>query len=631
MKQIPTVEVHSWSRDQYEITPWIKSLSVSGATVTPWSSITASMRIPAALWTRLAPRQGEWLVVRGKDGKAIGWGYVHHRTGGVRVRGQSVVTDDTEVSTLDWLDLAERIEVYVAPGLVVREGVASQRRTGKRANRGVLPSEPGTLLPIQRWTDPDTGPWRALVKAARNYFEDEQGREHFRPIGFALQEFVKAIMRVLVPPSLASEYLASQVRTVYDESGVAAYAPDREAEVVPGYSLAGIGAIQPTGSSITSMIMQTFMADLNLVELFTSLEGPGVVESSNDPVDRKLRQKPESKADEVYVPAYDIDAGPYIPTAGLELRSQGGEVEERTETTPDITDEERYGRKLASGLAQNLGRNPVLIYRMRPWRALPLDKFIAETVGTTDQKTLVQTEDGIVEATRPANRLGTDKFNVDQFPGTTWRYDDALQIDRSSLINLDFAVDDSEHANVVTVGLPTQADSPIRFMQRLGLPFFSDTAILTRGVRLFQPQWPFFPPVDNRKGAATAKAVLGPVAGSAVAGEIARSGSLLRDMRTIALLGMQYMAGADRFEQGHAMFEYIPQIRHGEPLRIGMPENAPGGTKELVVYVERWTHTWDVRPPTNVVARTVVQFSRGLFDEEVRSKPIVYTGPGGVS
>lgn len=627
MKHVPTVEVHSWSREKYELTPWIRALSVSGATSSPWSQITASLNIPAALWTKVAPRQGEWLVVRDRDNKAIAWGYVDKRATGVSVIGTTVQSKVTNVATIDWLDLAARVEIYVSPSLVTQSGVAAQPRTSKRRYSGVLPAEPGTLFPVDRWTDPNTGPWRALVKAARNYFSDEQGKQYFRPIGFALQEFVKLIMRILVPPSLASEYLSAQVRTVYDQSGVDAYAPDREVEVVPGYTLAGINAIQPQGVTITGLLMQTFMADFNMVELFTSLEGPGVLESSNDPVDRRLRAKP--KADEVWTPEYDVNSPPPLPYAGAQTRYQGLELvwgDDEPEP-PELTDEERYGRKLAGGLAENLGRNPVIIYRMRPWRAIPLDEFVAQTVGNRRQKTLRVGKNGVEEATRPQNALGVDKFNVAAFPGTTWRYEDAPQVDKSAVLDVDFGVDDANHANLVTVGLPTQADTPIRFMQRLGLPFYSDEAILTRGLRRFQPEWPFFPPVDFRAAAGTAMSILGGVIGQAVADS---SSDMLRDMRTIALLGMLYMAGADRFEGGTLLLDYSPQVRHGEPIRAVMPEGLPGEGHELVAYVDRWTHTWE-RVGTSVRVRTRVQFSRGLLDEEQRSEPISYTGPGGVS
>jgi hypothetical protein len=281
-----------------------------------------------------------------------------------------------------------------------------------------------------------------------------------------------------------------------------------------------------------------------------------------------------------------VNQPPSLPYAGAQSRYQGLELKYRDGVltrvaAPDLTDEERYGRKLASGLATNLGKNPVIIYRMRPWRAEPLSDFVSKTVGRPDQVTLVSREGGIVEETRTQNALGSDNFNLDTFPGTTWRYDDAPRVDKSALIGLDFAVDDMNHANTVTVGLPTQADSPVRFMQRLGLPFYSDNAILTRGVRLYQPQWPFFPPVDNRSIGATSRSILGGVVG------VSRQSNMLRDMRTIALLAMQYMAGADRFENGSVLLEYSPQVRHGEPIRIGMPKGVPGDSKELVGYVER--------------------------------------------
>lgn len=622
MKRVPTVEVHSWSREKYEITPWLRSLSYGNGTTEPWSQINVSLRLPVAKWTLLAPRQGDWLVVRGGDNKAIAWGYVDTRTTGIQVRGSSVVTKDTLVSTIDWLELLGRVEIYVAPGLSVVSGLSNFSRSRKWRHKGVLPGEPGTLLPLKRWTDPDTGPWQALIKAARNYFADEDGRQEFRPIGFALQEFVKVIARVLVPASLSREYLAAQVRTVYDDTGVAAYAPDRAAEPVPGYTISGLNSIQPQGVTVLGLLMQTFMPDLNMVECFSSLEGPGVLESSNDPVDRRLRSLPAT--DEVWTPAYDTSQPPPLSAVGLQDPAVAELVRQREEDEASKTDEERYGRKLSSGLGETLGRNPVIIYRMKPWRASPLGKFIEQAPASTGQVVLRKEKKGLTEEVvvvddpvlrkKRQKALDPTLFNLSMFKGTTWRYDDAPQVDASAVLDLSLGVDDMEHANTVTIGLPTQADSPIRFMQRLGLPFYSSQAILARGVRLFQPQWPFFPPLDSRDKAQA---------------ELSSSGSMLRAMRTIALLGSQFMAGADRFESGGLELDYSPQIRHGEPIRVSLPKGVPGEADQLVGYVERWTHTWQIRK-TSVTVRTSVQFSRGLFDEELRSEPFIFGGPGGV-
>lgn len=622
MKRVPTVEVHSWSREKYEITEWIRDLRVSGATHEPWSQIRAVLRLPAALWTQKAPRQGDWLVVRDGDRKAIGWGYVATRSGGLSVKGSSVVTKDTQVATIDWLDLLGRVEIYVAPGLKVVGGLRGFGRARKWSHKGVLPGEPGTLLPIQRWTDPDTGPWQALIKAARNYFVDEAGKQVHRPIGFALQEFLKVIVRVLVPASLSREYLAAQLRTVYDETGVAAYAPDRAAEPVPGYTISGLTALQPQGTNVLGLLMQTFMPDMNMVECFSSLEGPGVLESSNDPVDRRLRDGPG--ASEIWVPEYDINSPPPLAPTGLQESSVSEMVRLREEEEANRTDEERYGRKLAAGLGENLGRNPVLVYRMKPWRASTLGQFIEQAPASASQVILLKEKKGLTEEIVVAEdptfgkkrqvKLDPAHFNLDMFVGTTWRYDEAPEVDSSAVIDVSFGVDDMDHANTVTIGLPTQADSPIRFMQRLGLPFYSDQAILARGVRLFQPQWPFFPPIDPRDKAK---------------GEPSSSSDMLRDMRTIALLGAQFMTGADRFETGSVFLDYSPQVRHGEPIKLSLPRNTPGQSKHLVAYVERWEHRWQVSD-TSVKARTLVEFSRGLFDEEVRSEPFIWGGPGGV-
>ncbi|WP_215414744.1 hypothetical protein, partial [Escherichia coli] len=79
------------------------------------------------------------------------------------------------------------------------------------------------------------------------------------------------------------------------------------------------------------------------------------------------------------------------------------------------------------------------------------------------------------------------------------------------------------------VGLPTQADTPVRFWSQMGLPFLYKVSVDRFGVRLFQPNWPFFPPDagdTSASGPSTAN-LIGPDGIPKGAAPLAMTGSLI--------------------------------------------------------------------------------------------------------
>jgi hypothetical protein len=607
----PTIELHTHTRGVIQLTDWCTSVSWSHAVAQPWGKISLTLQVPRSQQREVWPRHGDWIVVRdGVTRDALAFGYVKRRGGGITASGPAgaIVSRPTTVEAVPWLAVLGSLELYVLSqlgatrfggvmGLEAWEGgldallsVADTKRlmpTIAKQTGSQLASRLGDLDPFQ------DQPREALasVPALPSYQR--------RDIGESLREILPHLAAIVLPKSLGEEELGHAVSVVHDPTTATAFAANRSAEAVPGWGVPGMHAVRPVGATALSIIMGTFGADPNMVELFASLEAPGVPSQASPlgleaQVRDELRKK--RQAETVGATAGANLAGTAATSTDLAaslrdlLEPSELEVAQERERRLQALRSQPAGAAFSSKLGSALGRNPVLVYRMRPWRTMPLSRWVRDRMN-------IFREDG----SHRWNVSATD-LDLTLFEQPTWNIDRATRVVADRVTEVSYSSSEDDSVTLVTMGLPTDPQSEIRFLKEAGLPIFGGNQLWTRGCRMFQPQWPFMPP------------------------EASDIADIITGIRTIALQAHQFMYANERFESGTIVIKgFSPEVRHGEPLRVGMPAGAPG--PELTCYVEEVTHQFSV-VGSAIHSTTTVSYSRGLFDESARSDPRL--GVGGV-
>lgn len=258
-----------------------------------------------------------------------------------------------------------------------------------------------------------------------------------------------------------------------------------------------------------------------------------------------------------------------------------------------------------SGDAQGLGAVPTLVYRLRPWQTEPLSIWLARdsnTVGSGDSA-------GPVIASAVA---APDQALTAAFGQVTWNpgLGSVLVVNDDGIDFPTPSRNDSERVNMVTVGLPTQSDSPVRFWNEAGLPFMDATSVERFGARLFQPNWPYFPasPTDP-----AANSPLGTPDPNGPQGnrESVDGETLVGYLRTIAGLAAMMFIGRERFFRGSFTTGTLRQ-----DVAIGTPTTLiwPTGTT-FTAYTESVTMNVAFNGPAGACNGYLsVGYSRGLYN-----------------
>lgn len=294
----------------------------------------------------------------------------------------------------------------------------------------------------------------------------------------------------------------------------------------------------------------------------------------------------------------------------------------------------------SNSLRSSLGATPVLVYRIRPWRTQALGPYLSQQAATIEQQRVaVAARLGVAvsggndpnatpDPSDPLNQAQANALVPVQAPdaalvafysqpswlpqeGTTLNYE---------LDGVNFPTprrSDSERVNVVTVGLPTQQDSPTRFWPGAGLPFKDDASIERFGVRLFQPNWPFFPPSATNQQAnspglsvTAASGNIGSIV-TLAAQQTNTEGSLIGYMRVIAGLSAMMFLGRERFLSGSVSTGYVrPRIKIGVPMTVIWPDG-----RRFVCYPDAISHSVRFGEGNNAAnsGNSSVSYSRGAW------------------
>lgn len=546
------VEVHDHERGVVEVQDRLKAISWSESVNPPWGGITLTLKPTRDNLRILRPSPGDWIVVRLAPGApAVAWGRVKPKRTGLRtVAGGVTATDPLVVEAESWLAFLGRVQLFVGIGIF---------------------QTAGTLF--------SPADWESLFSFVN---------PSLRGIGGALEQFVRSVPRVLLPPSLGGRTkvadatikgllglkndplvtmrgtLCHAIDVIHDypssirlagpptaerrAHGIAPSASTRAAEAVPGpniHAMQNVTGLPET--MVLDLMMGTFGADPNLVELFPSLEDAGFAGGS---------------------PFGEIDVLGATGGGSGQIGSIAGRASLPVPPTIPAT--------LANPTAEALGRNPVLVFRMRPWRAMPLLEYVGARLG------------------RPVTWVDPTIFQ-----DVTWRTGEAQEVPADDVTSVSFAVSDEEEINAATVGLPNDPSSGFRFQERAGLPILSPQNILRDGLRLYQAHWPFFKPVG--------------------AWSLTENVTGLQHMFNVAATAYQFTFNGSRFVSGTVTGRWRPDLRHGRMVHIGLPPDLADDTRSgagMYAYAETVTHRIEAVAGGRITKRTDVTFTRGLFDDE---------------
>lgn len=429
-------------------------------------------------------------------------------------------------------------------------------------------------------------------------------------IGVALARLHKLIGRVRLPESLGGEFLGDAIPIVHDSETQARWAPQRVIDPVNVANgiMGGLNfAFQD--SSIQELYYGSFVPDPRLIEMFPSLEvAPEQADSSQG----------------------WAGTGPeYLPLPAL---------------------------------ARILGVTPVLIYRLRPWRARPLieavdaldydinpdaiadvplrqqaapnmstaagdQHVVADPAleGAAQLRAIAQGQTRLAESLtwkyRQLNLLGEfQNGKPPLFSEVTWDTRRAIEIPASIIDDIDLNWDDERRVNEVAINLSTDPGTGAEAIRSMGLPLVNEESVINHGTRLAKPVWPFVLP---RLG----------------------DNNWIPYMRSVACQLMQFQQAAHLMANGTISIrwpdaEVLDESGGQTTLHTQLPALVgemvsvalEGLDQPLFAYVESVSHRAAVQPATGTeTAGAVITFSRGLIGiEDVRktSVPLAATTKG---
>jgi len=587
------LELHHDRLDRpLDLTPWVRSVSWTDALSGPPHQ-TCSVTM---FWTSYAPPvwAGDWLVVRLKEGgPAVHWGMV---TGAVSTDPTPGRAGRWTFQSVGWFDVLAKADLIVSTFIQASDEVGTLFTALSGSVLASSASAKGLASIIDAITQ---GPDGGVQFRNEIGFLNDLVSTSFDSAARALALFLRRTPRLALPDSLGGGVLGDSIRVVYDDATAAAYAGEgtaeragqagRRAELIPGSKLVGdLQALTGGSSKVSSFAQGTWGVDPILGEMFPALEDFGALadEDLGDPALQRLQKAAAKTAAE----------GLFGTASGLAR----GRAEAAALAPRDAEPFEARGARARAGTpipgaASRLGRNPVLLYRMRPWRVTPIEQW-------ADRLTAVDIR--FVTVRNAVRRAIANPGLVTRFATATWRPERAAVLRASDVVSAPMSYSDDSLGTIFTAPWPGTDSAPVWF-RNLGLPLIDGAATGGFGARQYTFNWPFF---RSFAGAPTTDGT-------------ATKTTLADETVLIVAQGTQFAINANRFLSGSFECARLrPDIRIGEPVRYEASD--PGHT--LFGYVESTTSTVELDGEgrgTVLRERTTVSFSRGLWREEARDFP----------
>lgn len=599
------VELHAdrFGGKPRDITPWTRSVSWTDAQSGPPHQ-TCQLSVMWAV--HLPPADvGDWLVVRLSDNTpAVFWGMV--------ISAATSITPGREgrwsMSAIGWFDVLGKADLIISEDIYPRDEIGTLFSVLTGA--ALATSEDGAAALTEAAQS-------AFGVPASSDFAFETEKQAWLSASRALDYFIRHAARLALPNSLGGGFLSEVVRVVYDQDSANAYAGDgtaerkgqagRQVEAIPG---AVEVHLQPNMSStkVASYAQGTWGIDPMIGEMFPSLEDFGKLTQdeydlsraeraglSLDALRRGERLEDAASGSGGVLPG---GTGPNFQRTSAARRAAEKRVAEIAKANPGdlpfIDDGVSHARssRPVPGVAERIGRNPVLIYRMRPWRVTPLQTW-------ADRLTAY---DGRFQPITTAIRRVSESV-AQRFQDVTWSPIRAAKLTSSDVESVDVSVDESGLATIFTASEPGTDGPPVWFTN-LGLPMI-DKLAQAIGARQYTFTWPFFRSFSD----------LGPDPTGAP-----NAATLSDEVVMIVAQGMQFAMRVNRFLSGTISCKsFRPDVRIGEPVTY-----TTGTGPALTGYVESTTNTVEIAGDgSGQIARATTRLTvtRAMWDESYRDYP----------
>ena len=537
-----------------DVTRDLISVAWSDALEPPWQSMTLRMRGPSA--TAPPFDIGDHLALRlAPNIPAAAWAIVVDLSTSLSKSGPGIPDQAIwNVHAVGWFDYLGRVD------LVTYFGITDGPEGGEPVGGTVFSSRES---PFDEYLYDENG---ATLDTADSQAElVEAVLKLSWGAGVSLDQFMRIAPRIGLPAGLAPavttngvtnlSQLRDSVRVAHNGTSAAVLcgpgALDRKG--TPARAVEPIIGLLPNpqplangSAKLLGFVQGTWGVDPGLAEMFPTLEDPPPDGGSGDQYITPARQTEQ------------LLSGTFAP-APIRVSS------------------------LLPGAAQTLGRNPVLVYRMRPWRVVSLLSWVER----------------IIRLDPRFGSLGALALPILRLPEyatfqiVTWDLSRAAVVTADDLVSMDVRFSDDDATNVITAQ-QMGALSPTAFATNLGLPIVSDL-VSVLGARVYTASFPFMRGAD---------AVGGPVLAS-----------IQQAIAILAAQAAQWHLGDERFARGSMRLRFRGDIRIGEPIILALAYG------QFVAYVESIDRSIEIAEGAIVGRTTSVTYSRGTWTDAIRDFP----------
>lgn len=282
-------------------------------------------------------------------------------------------------------------------------------------------------------------------------------------LGIALQKLFSKVANIQLPETLGGGTLGQNIPIVYDDATAGWFAPARVGQMEPVSVVAGAAPAKLSfnyyENTVLKMLHSAFVPDSKLIELFWSLEDMSTDEARTTNVD----------------PA----------RAGLFDQAE-------LATRPNA-------------LATALGRRPVIIYRLKPYRARPLLEVV--TARRDDYREIDKVHALVLSgqsvpkqelADAAVRTVSTARARAEEmrlletaYNQVTWDTTRSIEIPMSAVRSHRMKYDNERRINATTINLSTDDTGGIEAMSSFGLPLRNVESIKNHGLFIARPTWPY--------------------------------------------------------------------------------------------------------------------------------------------
>lgn len=611
----PIIELHSYILEApIDLTGITTSCSWSNGTTPPYGSGQVVLALPANVWEFVAPKPGDWIVIRGggyntkspETRPAVGFYHVKRTSFRASSEGATLNTRSIVVELESWFAMLMRVDF-----------VAAINRQGGTA---------GTLL--------DKDEYRKVLDACNQAFSGN--------VGDALGSFMNVVARVVLPKTLGGGTLGSDIVVVNTKERAQQYCVQHGDQFEPvigkGFqAFSGIEGVMGPGRTIGQVISSVFAADGMMIELFPCLghgappysgklhpwptnynDEEAAAEPTNETLDSILSgRKPThwgENREEFYTDQtkdYDSDSETNALDDILSGAAAKAEKLNPFASSKVGGDKKNINKMMgATPLGAALGGSvPTLVYRIKPWRKLPIDG-----VPFGENKNRIQP--GVFPEPNPWDE---GKYQV--------------IIEESGVESINVNIDDSSSINAVTIDPSWGLNPQMKFWERANLPLMDIADVKLRGLRLKDIHWPFFP---NRGKFQEEDA------------ELEGGSSMIDYGLTVAYQAFSTLMHMERFFSGSITTKFIPVVEPGMRVAVVLStryQQDPQvnktfrqvaeelGTKtqetegsRFTFYVDAVSHNIQVVDGGSIQKRTTLTVSYGKFDSTNRGLKEAETG-----